>query len=830
MFTNLLRKHPAWLTFWAAFAVAMLFALYTNHTWEDYYITYRSSRNFATGHGLVFNHGDRLHTYTSPLGVLLPALASLLTANSSDPAALWIFRVMSAAAFGGAAMLLARTAHRQYGNWLVAGLLAAWLVTDAKSVDFTINGMETAFMLLFLAYALWSHVLSGPRQWLHLGAAWAGLMWTRPDSFIYIGLLAAGFWLFPSDKPGQTGRRNLFILYLKAGLVTIALYLPWLLAAWWYYGTPIPHTITAKGGIGDHHTLVGLLLTAVQLPYLAWAKSASLELTFLPSYYMIGGWPYALVIISRLLATLCSLLWLVPQLRPWGRAASFAYFGAHLYLTFFPYFPFPWYVPSTTLLALVALGDLVATLRSTNYEPRKMQSLGRILAAVLLLANIWTIWQVARQVRAQQDIVEDGNRRKIGEWLRAHATRTDTVFMEPLGYIGFYSDLKTFDWPGMSSREMVDARKQVGSEWGAIIRYLQPTWLVLRPFEVERVLQHNPGLLTDIYLPQQEFDRSIAVSHLEVHGRPYLEHDSHFTVFRLRKAGLLTLGLQSGSTLLPPEHLEAPGRLYMHDFNLHTVAIMGAPSQFDFPAPPDSSELVGGCGLLDDSWLGQAKVEPVEFIVALRKPDGSEQILLRRLLDPVNKADERGFRPFRLSLPQPLSGRLHFAIRATRPNAAPLHAFWGELEVIPLRTGLAFGEKLLPANPASQARFGFSNTEEDGKPCLLAHAPTSLVYDWQPGMNQLEAEFGIMRSALAGGQAIDGVVFLVEAENAAGKRTELYRRYLDPYRKDGDRGVQTLLLKLPPLPGGRLILSTEAPPSGHLNKAWSYWRAPRVSP
>src|SRR6476659_10642424 len=83
------------LIFFATFAVAMLFAAFTQHIWEDYYITYRASKNLATGHGLVFNHGDRLHTFTSPLGVLLPALSSVLTLNRSDVVALWLFRLMS---------------------------------------------------------------------------------------------------------------------------------------------------------------------------------------------------------------------------------------------------------------------------------------------------------------------------------------------------------------------------------------------------------------------------------------------------------------------------------------------------------------------------------------------------------------------------------------------------------------------------------------------------------------------------------------------------------------------------------------------------------------
>src|SRR5437762_13650216 len=57
--------------------------VYTNHAWEDYYITLRSSRNLLEGNGLVYNAGDRLHTFTSPLGVLIPALCTWLVRSRS---------------------------------------------------------------------------------------------------------------------------------------------------------------------------------------------------------------------------------------------------------------------------------------------------------------------------------------------------------------------------------------------------------------------------------------------------------------------------------------------------------------------------------------------------------------------------------------------------------------------------------------------------------------------------------------------------------------------------------------------------------------------------
>lgn len=65
------------------------FALFTGHIWEDYFITFRSSLNLATGHGLVFQPGERVHTFTSPLGTLLPALFALGGGEEVVARALW---------------------------------------------------------------------------------------------------------------------------------------------------------------------------------------------------------------------------------------------------------------------------------------------------------------------------------------------------------------------------------------------------------------------------------------------------------------------------------------------------------------------------------------------------------------------------------------------------------------------------------------------------------------------------------------------------------------------------------------------------------------------
>ncbi|HEV3119049.1 MAG TPA: hypothetical protein VGY58_18490, partial [Gemmataceae bacterium] len=90
----------------AAVAIATAYALLTDHVWEDYFITFRHSRNLAEGHGLVYHVGERTHGFTSPLGTLLPALLYWIVGTPSHVPSLWLFRTLSIAAFAGGGLFV----------------------------------------------------------------------------------------------------------------------------------------------------------------------------------------------------------------------------------------------------------------------------------------------------------------------------------------------------------------------------------------------------------------------------------------------------------------------------------------------------------------------------------------------------------------------------------------------------------------------------------------------------------------------------------------------------------------------------------------------------
>lgn len=93
------------ITFGIPFLSAMIFSLITNHAWEDWYITYRSSVNLATGYGLVYDPAQKVHSFTSPIGTLLPAAIKFFV-SASDDGVLWWFRITQSCILGFSGLLL----------------------------------------------------------------------------------------------------------------------------------------------------------------------------------------------------------------------------------------------------------------------------------------------------------------------------------------------------------------------------------------------------------------------------------------------------------------------------------------------------------------------------------------------------------------------------------------------------------------------------------------------------------------------------------------------------------------------------------------------------
>ncbi len=514
-----------WTVILAAVLVPLIFAAFTAHAWEDYFITLRTSRNLVEGHGLVFQPGERVHTFTSPLGVLLPALCTALAGAGNDELALWFFRMLSIAGLGAGVWLVWSRADTlrlgAVGRVALFGLLCA----DAKLIDFSINGMETA-LLVFFVLLLWSELESpAPPRVPVLGVAVAGLMWTRPDAFILGAALLLPHVLI---RGGASPRPAIpWSPLLRGLLLGGALYVPWFAWAWWYYGTPVPHTITAKAAYTAPVQWAHLAMLPLNTLL---GRSALLDL-FLPTYSSFGGWPSFLPRLAHLLGGVAAFAWLVPGFPGAARRASLAVFLGLFYLE--SIILFPWYVPPWTVLACIALAFTLDSFHAGAQAAgwRAAALAGRISAVALVGLQVAVLTASAWQMRIVQSHVES-QRREIGRWLHRHAAAGDTVFLEPLGYMGYYSRLKTYDFPGLSSREVVAAVRGGARRYADVIARLQPTWVVLRPhefrrpeFAATRVLEAYDSVSAWSALPRLD-----AIAFLP--GRVWVEGEAEFLLFR----------------------------------------------------------------------------------------------------------------------------------------------------------------------------------------------------------------------------------------------------------------------------------------------------------
>jgi hypothetical protein len=541
------ERRAAWLVVLGIAGVALAFAAYTEHAWEDFYIAYRASKNLALGNGLVYQPGERLQAFSSPVGVLLPALLVKLTGNTSDALVLWLFRLAGVALLAGSGLIVFR-ARRAVGMSEPAAALALFLMaTQIHIVAFSTNGQESAF-LVFLVCATWAGLATrGVHVWL-LGATLAAFQWSRPDGFVYWGCLVLGMLLWGAARAPGPGVRRLRSL-AAAVAVAAALYAPWVIGCWLYYGNPVPHSIVAKSLMGPSRDPAVLAARFLSFPLDVFVGSGSSSLAFGPVYYyMGGGWPQLIVGTASQLGTLVGLYWLIPFAGAQARALSFAFYLAQFYLTRV-IVPAPWYLAPTTTMGVLALGFIaqdVLGLRESllaggrTKEARSLAFLSGAVAAGVAAFSLTVLVLSADQLRLRQREIEEGTRAEIGRWLRRAASHPlESVFLEPLGYVGFYSGLKMLDYPGLASDEVVQGcRKLQTQEWPRLIRHLQPDWLVLRPVEERGIRLQDPGLLESDYVLARVFDAADRLARYGyIPGRGYLDHDARFAVYRRRASG-----------------------------------------------------------------------------------------------------------------------------------------------------------------------------------------------------------------------------------------------------------------------------------------------------
>lgn len=258
-------------------------------TIDDAYITFRYARNILAGNGFVYNTGERVLGTTTPLYTLLMAAeAGLLGMRDANGQAAGFpeLALITNAIAGGASVWILYRLGKRLGNGPLVGLaLAAVWAIHPRSVTFAIGGMETSAFVALMLGTFASSIERRPRATAALAAL---ALLTRPEALIAISLLAGNVLLDAIRSKGQSLRTARF----DAILIFVALVLPWFVFATYYFGSPVPGSIAAKGvayqlpaeqalvnflqagvvmfsGEGSFHPIAAMLLIAVYIALFA---------------------------------------------------------------------------------------------------------------------------------------------------------------------------------------------------------------------------------------------------------------------------------------------------------------------------------------------------------------------------------------------------------------------------------------------------------------------------------------------------------------------------------------------------------------------------------
>jgi len=500
----------------------------TDLVWEDYLISFRYSQNLAEGHGLVFTEGERVQGFSSPIQVLLPALFHWLFAADTYRPALWGYRVVSMIAFaaGGAGMSRLFLTHRSSSDSLAPLAFVAMLALEIKGLAFATNGMEAGFMVLFLAIGFRAAVEGVSTRWGLAAIAWTGLLYTRADGCVYIAALGITSLLFDG-----VGRKAVWRGLLLAGLGTAILYLPWFVWSWLYFGTPIPNSVSAKSPAWVLEQVPWLVLSRAVLSRMV----QIVGLPFEPIYSRFGGWPLWTLACAWVLGAFSAGYCLLRSSDRVGRMASLLYLFLIVYMSYVDVLSaaVPWYLPPVAVLGMVVLargtGQMIDRFGSGTPLAVAIQAFRGGAVLTLMFLAVMSL----AQLTVFQRVVEYGNREKVGRWLRDAVAAEESVFLEPLGYMGYFSQRRILDASGLVTPRVVALRReQRGLSHMQLIAQLQPDWIVVRPGELEEFQRVSPGWAMR-YRLVRTFDVTREIErHRGLYGEPMLSSDSVFLVLK----------------------------------------------------------------------------------------------------------------------------------------------------------------------------------------------------------------------------------------------------------------------------------------------------------
>ena len=206
-------------------------------TQDDPYITFRYAANLLAGHGPVFNVGERVEGFTSPLHLFVSVLLLKVAPGTDILFKAKLFSLGMGLLVLAQTRVLARRAGLRERPAVLAQLLVALNLNFAISA---VNGLETTLYVFWITAALAAFLHEDRRP----GLGSAGLLFlallTRPDALLpFAALLIVRLAAYRRRHQSVGPAVRWAAAFLVPSLVLVA-------ARMAYYGQPLPNTYYAK--------------------------------------------------------------------------------------------------------------------------------------------------------------------------------------------------------------------------------------------------------------------------------------------------------------------------------------------------------------------------------------------------------------------------------------------------------------------------------------------------------------------------------------------------------------------------------------------------------
>ena len=479
------------------------FSSETNLTFEDSLISFRYAENLADGRGFVYNPGERVLGTTSPLWTILLALARLIgfpdTATNARFLAIF-FDILT--------VIVLTTTFWSMRCSRFSLIWAILFVSSSGIVPITVSGMETSLFLF--AMALTISGLTRKTSLLSVGIAITVL--TRIDGLVFAIPLLVSAWL--KDRKWT----------LRQMAITMTLLLPWLAFSAVYFADLLPQSLKAKMvayDFGMSHSARPFIDRFTPLGESTPVRFLTKTISFV---VLIAG-------TARVIRRDHPLLPVV------------AYFFIYSLLFMSSGgLCFPWYLTPAIFAhdLILAMGFALIIGKAEQWTGKRANALvtGFVAIAIITL-NVTTLSGRLDEYREIQGIEEE-LRTKIGVWLRNNVEPGGSVFLEPIGYIGYHAGpgVRIIDETGIISPRVTTLRRETPTWYIESLRELKPAYIV----EYTRSLEENlaEGTSVPLFITTEErawfYDSYRTVKTFD--ARSYYPHidnkEKHYTVLKSR--------------------------------------------------------------------------------------------------------------------------------------------------------------------------------------------------------------------------------------------------------------------------------------------------------